>query len=301
MVILLTIGVPATLVTIASVLMRLPKHFKRDVAVAWLQGHAINNTLTHTIKCMAGRLRPNFYALVAAGREGPARKSFPSGHRCVCWHPPPTHTPCLSSPSHVRLSCMCCVLHLLGSSTSAAAMTMLALLALAILRSHAGARRHRTLAFAARYACVALPALFALYVGVTRTQDYFHDYADVLAGLMIGTLAGFSGHKLEGLDEKLMHQYPSSHEDARAGTTRAVVRGCGTSGGTWVARLLLLACTWPLVTANPLVVMVVFRPCARAPRSGSVIQQHLAQQWRRHVDGAGQQRQQHARLTRGRC
>ena len=87
-VILLSIGVPAVLVTIASVLLQLPKHFKRDVAVAWLQGHAINNTLTHTIKCMAGRLRPNYYALVAAGRAGPARKSFPSGHRCGGVDPP---------------------------------------------------------------------------------------------------------------------------------------------------------------------------------------------------------------------
>ena len=158
-------------------------------------------------------------------------------------------------------------------------MVMLALLSLAVIRTQPAMRRHRTVAFAARYACVALPALFALYVGVTRTQDYFHDYADVLAGLMIGTLAGIAGHTLEGLDDKLKHGRPTSRQlDGRA-------------GAVMIHPTARPACRIPVaeqlsLTLPPILALLRALPCARACSSRPRVQQHSAEQWGRYLDAA---------------
>ena len=166
---LLCIGIPALLVALAPRLVQTPPHFRRSVAIAWLQGHAINNTVTHTIKCVAGSPRPNFYALAAIGKELTGRKSFPSGH----------------------------------TSMAATAMTMLALLLIRTVKLHPRYVHSSAAAFALRWTCIGLPALFAMWVGVTRTQDYYHSFVDVLAGACVGVMSGVAGHFIEGLDEQL--------------------------------------------------------------------------------------------------
>lgn len=163
------LGIPWLLVNLSTLVVRVPKRFKRAVAVWWLQGHALNNFFTHTIKCFAGRPRPNFYALVADGRPNIARKSFPSGH----------------------------------TSSTATAMCMLSLLLLDMLPFHPRYRPHRARFFFLRFLCVALPGIFTLWVGVTRTQDNWHNFSDVLGGLIIGTMCGLASYYLEGVGNAL--------------------------------------------------------------------------------------------------
>lgn len=60
---------------------RLPRFYLRDHVLLAMNGHALNNCLTHSTKVLVGRPRPNFYALVEIGKAKVARQAFPSGHR----------------------------------------------------------------------------------------------------------------------------------------------------------------------------------------------------------------------------
>jgi diacylglycerol diphosphate phosphatase/phosphatidate phosphatase len=133
---------------------------------------AITAATTEILKPLGGRLRPDYLArlqisnlTVADGLGCPTntallrdgRLSFPSGH----------------------------------SSTSFAAATPLAFLyagQTGLLRP-AGARVYKALASL-------IPLAAATYVAISRTQDYRHNFDDVLAGSLIGIFAGALAYRM---------------------------------------------------------------------------------------------------------
>ena len=134
----------------------------RDGSVGLMLALAIAALLTNAIKRAAGRPRPNFYALMALDPTfygGAAYRSFPSGH---------------ASASMAGL-------HFLALWLRASAVTCLAPSA------------HRGVASLVLGCAVFAPTALAVWVAVTRIQDHWHGYADVLAGSLIGFAAAHRG------------------------------------------------------------------------------------------------------------
>jgi membrane-associated phospholipid phosphatase len=149
--------------------------------LAFVAALGVTLAATNTIKCVAGRQRPNFYALcdyqgyrttnttaydalTVAGRFGStalcrgdpadvtdAQRSFPSGH----------------------------------SSLSFCGMTFLAL----FLRWALGVRRREV--FSPLAALTLAPLILAAWCALTRVRDRFHNHDDISVGAAIGALASW--------------------------------------------------------------------------------------------------------------
>lgn len=173
----------------------------RDGSVGLVLALAISALLTNFIKRAAGRPRPNYYALMAldaAEYGGNAVRSFPSGHA----------------------SSAMSGLHFLSLWLRATSVTGLP-------RALQSGWKHLVLSFA-----FFAPTCLAIWVGITRVEDHWHGYADVLAGCIIGFTAaerGFmhcaahsasAGHRygvLDAGDEKRLVDVSSHRSD---GVTR---------------------------------------------------------------------------------
>ena len=103
---------------------------------------------TDLLKLYAGRPRPNFTEMTKAGYAIDAYKSFPSGH----------------------------------TSTMFNSMFYLSLLLYGEYRIFSG---NGSLF---KMLICSLPLLFASIVGISRTRDYYHNFDDVVAGALIGSL-----------------------------------------------------------------------------------------------------------------
>lgn len=129
------------------------------IAITWL--------ITTTTKKMAGSLRPNFYSLCGwngTACTGPdiavtsAHQSFPSGH---------------ASGAGVGLTYLSLFLcHLSKNLTSKSSF-------------------HEVIAVSFRYVAL-LPIIFAVWISITRTIDYYHRFEDITAGLVLGVGAAFA-------------------------------------------------------------------------------------------------------------
>ncbi|EMS11648.1 lipid phosphate phosphatase [Entamoeba histolytica HM-3:IMSS] len=118
------------------------------VFIVFFFSFSMNIFLTNVIKLFAGRPRPNFYAMIDAGNMKDAYKSFPSGHSSMMFN------------GMMFISLLLCgELHVFNGNGSL--LTLLLSL---------------------------LPLVMAGIVAVTRTRDYFHNFDDILAGSIIGSI-----------------------------------------------------------------------------------------------------------------
>ena len=108
-------------------------------------------------KTFAGRYRPNYFALVAAGEdELDGRRSFPSGH----------------------------------SATSFAGLFYLSLWLSGKLKLFHPGKAGETWKILLCFA----PAFCAFFIAITRTRDYYHNFSDIIAGSDLGIIAAIIGY-----------------------------------------------------------------------------------------------------------
>mmetsp|Transcript_53168 Transcript_53168/g.128779 ORF Transcript_53168/g.128779 Transcript_53168/m.128779 type:complete len:207 (-) Transcript_53168:6-626(-) len=148
---------------------------RRDMhinALMLLQSSAVSVFVTTVAKKQAGRPRPNFYAMcgwnaTATGVHGctaerkwdwESRQSFPSGH----------------------------------SSFAFSGLLFASLFLLEKVRQLSKKRKLPTslpMAVAQMAAC--LPAILAMWVAISRVVDYWHNYDDILAGSVLGSMCAY--------------------------------------------------------------------------------------------------------------
>ncbi|KAF0682641.1 Aste57867_25278 [Aphanomyces stellatus] len=154
-------------------------HDSRDFFLAIVQSTALTQLATNIAKVMAGRFRPSFYDMCGwdttvvwngvdnlcrdAKGEAEARKSFPSGH---------------SSGAFSTLFLL--TLYLIGRNKLMAEST----------------RAHRGAIESVLFFVALVPTFVALWVAVTRSQDNWHHYSDILAGSVIGIVSAFCAYSL---------------------------------------------------------------------------------------------------------
>jgi len=117
----------------------------------------LTDSITQILKVMAGRDRPNYYNnIISNGTNADASESFPSGH----------------------------------ASFSFAAMTTLTLYLcgkLKVFNSNVG--HSGTMFWKSTFAFS--PLLVSLFIAVSRTMDYHHNFDDVCAGAIIGSVIAY--------------------------------------------------------------------------------------------------------------
>jgi len=120
---------------------------------------ALGLITTVPIKYLAGRYRPDYLARVAINPDDTdARLSFPSGHSS------------LSFSTMVYIS-----LYIAGK--------------LKVFADHTGSVFSRSIGSM-------LPLIMCIFIAVSRTMDYHHNFSDILAGAMIGFGVGFVAYFL---------------------------------------------------------------------------------------------------------
>ncbi|ELP94103.1 phosphatidic acid phosphatase type 2 domain containing protein 1B, putative [Entamoeba invadens IP1] len=127
------------------------KTYLITVLICFWFSFALNEFLTNIFKLFAGRPRPNFYAVYDAGDQADAYKSFPSGH----------------------------------SSMTFCAMMFLSLLLCGEFKVFSGSGSLLKVVM-----CIS-PLILAGFVALTRTRDYFHNFDDILGGVLIGSIISF--------------------------------------------------------------------------------------------------------------
>ena len=214
---LISVGVGAPVLTNLFVNYVLPKfhnvrvipHDTRDFFLTLVQSTSMATLLTQFTKNMTGRFRPCFYDMCkwqydvawdgvtnlcqSPSGEKEGRKSFPSGHASFAFATMLVFTVscccagrcffrcCWRWSCHVTMRTCACVsinvvqLYLLGRSSlncENRSETMMR-----------GGRKSIKL-----FLCF-IPTFLASWVGVTRTIDNWHHYADILAGSIIGAVS----------------------------------------------------------------------------------------------------------------
>ena len=147
--------------------------FRRDwellrvALLGFFEAAAIKLLITTFAKKCAGSLRPNFYSLCGWNGTaciGPddaiisARQSFPSGH----------------------------------ASSAGAGLTYLALFLCHLARSMKFKASYLEAIAASVRITALLPVIFAVWISITRTIDYYHRFEDITAGLGLGVGAAFA-------------------------------------------------------------------------------------------------------------
>ncbi|CAM9337670.1 unnamed protein product [Ascophyllum nodosum] len=142
--------------------------------------------VTDVIKVLVGRPRPNYFALhaliqyggtdVYSSLEGTSIRSFPSGHSAKS----------MAGTLYVTLICWADLSRYPGA--------------------HKGWRRS-LLAYLS-----VLPALIAVWVGITRVRDYWHFQDDVLAGWIVGAVSAAAAVRWITFPETFWRGSPSVDE-----------------------------------------------------------------------------------------
>jgi diacylglycerol diphosphate phosphatase/phosphatidate phosphatase len=157
---------PAVTITVLCAIFR-KWDLLRISLLGFCEATAISVFITTAAKKMAGSLRPNFYALCGwngTACTGPqievmsAYQSFPSGH----------------------------------ASGAGAGLTYLALFLCHLAAAHPIQTRFHDACLQLMRLGALLPVLFAVWIAITRTIDYFHRFEDITAGLALGVGAAFA-------------------------------------------------------------------------------------------------------------
>ena len=139
----------------------------RVALLGFFEATAMSVFITTVTKKMAGSLRPNFYALCGwngTACAGPivevmsAHQSFPSGH----------------------------------ASGAGAGLTYFALFLCHLAAASQLQGRFQDAALQLMRFGALLPVLFAVWIAVTRTIDYYHRFEDITAGLALGVGTAFA-------------------------------------------------------------------------------------------------------------
>jgi len=125
-------------------------HDFHHAALSLYYGLGFTFIFTEVIKLSCGRLRPDYWALMDDGQNVQAVLSFPSGH----------------------------------SSLSFAAMTTLSLYMMG--KFHILSIPKRSSLLKATISLV--PFILSCYIAISRTRDYHHDFSDILAGAILGSV-----------------------------------------------------------------------------------------------------------------
>ncbi|ETW00961.1 hypothetical protein H310_06608 [Aphanomyces invadans] len=160
--------------------LRYVRNDSRDFLLTLFISSAVCQLLTHFAKAMTGRFRPCFYDMCKWDTtviwdgvtnlcrdpkgEAEGRKSFPSGH---------------ASSAFSTLFLL--TLYLLGRSK--------------LLSASSLATRRGFVASAAFFVAFA-PTMVAMWIAITRSQDNWHHYSDILAGSVIGICSAILGYSV---------------------------------------------------------------------------------------------------------
>ena len=153
---LVLIGIsPAVITTIYQLFRKAPKEEKlheiHHALLSWFEAMAINALIGTSAKFACGRHRPDYFA-----RIGMSAAIVKDSH--------------LSFPSG-------------HSSGSFSAMTF-------VFWYFCGKTKVFYKGFFSQLVIIAIPLYFALWVAITRVQDYKHNYSDILGGMLLGLIAG---------------------------------------------------------------------------------------------------------------
>jgi membrane-associated phospholipid phosphatase len=127
----------------------------------------VANTLTTALKMMAGRYRPDWSNSYSSMNANEGRYSFPSGH----------------------------------ASNAFAAMVWLVMYLMGKYRVF---HEQRTVGFGPA-ALISSPILVAMFVAISRTMDYHHNFSDIIGGSLIGVISAMFAYSL--YYPSLMHSY----------------------------------------------------------------------------------------------
>eukprot|EP01102_Stenamoeba_stenopodia_P010718 TRINITY_DN325_c0_g2_i1.p1 TRINITY_DN325_c0_g2~~TRINITY_DN325_c0_g2_i1.p1 ORF type:complete len:207 (-),score=36.07 TRINITY_DN325_c0_g2_i1:168-788(-) len=134
-------------------------HDFHNATLGLLQCLAFTVTVTDAVKTSCGRYRPNWLAMESEyGNEG--RMAFPSGHASF------------SFAGMTFLSFYLCGKTKLFSSRSGSGTTLWL------------------------FICIFLPQAMAWFIAITRTRDYWHEFSDILGGIVIGIFWAFVAYFL---------------------------------------------------------------------------------------------------------
>lgn len=140
------------------------------------QSTIFSTFVTHILKLLAGRPRPNFMDLckpvdgICTSNHAEAIKSFPSGHSAFAF------------AGLVFLSC-----YILGK------------LRLSTAKLSNLDRSYYTVFMASgtwKLILGLLPLLLACWIAISRTRDYWHDFSDVIAGSLIGAICAILAYRV---------------------------------------------------------------------------------------------------------
>jgi membrane-associated phospholipid phosphatase len=167
----------------------------RDVILGLILSVALANLITNVLKTVVGRPRPNAFALLALSDDYKIDvwRSFPSGHasgsmcgmyflslwlNCIVkysflWNKPGSDDDNSSSNGDGNGSSIGD-----GSSNSSSSIS--------ISNSDKMNKLYRDTIRIGISCLVFVPTMIALWVSVTRVQDYWHNYSDITAGVLIG-------------------------------------------------------------------------------------------------------------------
>lgn len=132
-------------------------HELHSAALGLLFSGTIMIFIVSCYKSFAGRYRPNYFALVAAGKdELDGRRSFPSGH----------------------------------SAASFAGLFYLTLWLSGKLKLFHPSRSGETWKIILCF----FPTFCAFFIAITRTRDYYHNFSDIIAGSDLGIISALIGY-----------------------------------------------------------------------------------------------------------
>jgi len=140
-------GIPIVVIVTLNRVKKLGSHDLHHALLAFAISLMMTNNITTVLKMTAGRYRPDWRNDETPDRQG--RYSFPSGH----------------------------------ASNSFAGMTFICMYLFAKFKVLGSKNTHCY----AKICLMTSPMLLAFFVAVSRTMDYHHHFADIIAGSIIGT------------------------------------------------------------------------------------------------------------------
>jgi membrane-associated phospholipid phosphatase len=198
----ISVGLPLLLFSLHKVFVKKPstamnnKQAKGPVVGLFLS-FAFAYCITSWLKCSVGRPRPNFYAireqaLAKASSEGSiaeyhdAYRSFPSGHASVSMA-------CLFYTSLWLLSTLTDHVH--TSTNTISPITCCSPSKQTYAKAMLPDPRQRELLLMVLTYVSFAPTVLAIWVASTRVVDYWHNYSDIMFGMMIGAAAAVIAYR----------------------------------------------------------------------------------------------------------
>ena len=179
------------------------------LALMQFQSVALSQLVTQPTKIYAGRLRPDFLARLTAAGYGRVNASATADY-CTVRDRDVRQGRCSFPSGH--------------SSTSFAAMVPLAAY---LLFRFAQPRHGQLLPFLAAMSPIAL----AVVVATSRTRDEWHHFGDIVAGSVIGLVAGLGAYHAHNV--RVLRPYPplTSSSSSTGGANGSVAPSAATDGG----------------------------------------------------------------------